>query len=211
MTNFVSFDLESTGRQPHSARVMQAATVGFHLCAAHHLPQSLVRWQISSRFHTLVDPGVPIPPQATAIHGFRDGDVAGSMTTASALAYLLPQLRDQIVVGYNLCAYDLPLFQAEADRNGMLADWREVAQTLKIVDLYQWIQAAAPRQRKRASGMLSLTAQCAARGIEQPRTHDAVYDAEVAGWLCVEMLADGSLSPLEEAAAATAGTWKHLL
>jgi hypothetical protein len=64
---------------------------------------------------TLVNPGVPIPAQASAIHGITDADVA----TAPSFAELLPQLTNVLtgrrVVIYN-ASFDTRVLTTELDR-----------------------------------------------------------------------------------------------
>lgn len=67
-------------------------------------------------WHTLINPGMLIPPQVTAIHGIRDEDVKNSPTFASQL----PKIREwlgacDIIAGYNVI-FDLKILMSEAFR-----------------------------------------------------------------------------------------------
>jgi DNA polymerase III epsilon subunit-like protein len=93
---FVAFDLETTGIDPFTARPVSYAVVGPGL--------ECVR---------LVDPGIPIPPSATAIHGITDSDASNGMPLDMAMSDLLDLLTDVwqaggIIVGMNV-SYDLTI------------------------------------------------------------------------------------------------------
>ncbi|MFB7896057.1 exonuclease domain-containing protein [Streptomyces xiamenensis] len=54
--------------------------------------------------NTLIDPGVPIPARATAVHGIRDQDVAGAPT----LSDLLPRLSGMLRAASRTVAWNAP-------------------------------------------------------------------------------------------------------
>lgn len=80
-------DCETTGFGP-SARVVEVA---------------LHRMDTGEEYSTLVDPGLAIPSQATAVHGISDAMVRGQPTLAS----LRPRLR-AFAAGYTLVAHNAP-------------------------------------------------------------------------------------------------------
>lgn len=57
-------------------------------------------------FERLVDPGRPIPPSATAIHGISDEMVAGEATLAEVLPSFVAFATDTVLVGHNV-GFDL--------------------------------------------------------------------------------------------------------
>ena len=66
-----------------------------------------------------VNPGVPIPPEATAVHGISDDDVA-DMPTFRAIAPGLARYLDGCdLCGFNILRYDLRLLAAEYNRVGV--------------------------------------------------------------------------------------------
>ena len=91
-TRFAVIDTETTGLDPMSDRVVSVALVP--------LDDGVLRRDLAQ--HILVDPGIRIPPQATAVHGIEDGDVIGAPDLAGAVAALAPLLADRVVVGHNL-------------------------------------------------------------------------------------------------------------
>jgi DNA polymerase-3 subunit epsilon len=66
-----------------------------------------------------VNPGVPIPPEATAVHGITDDDVA-DMPSFRAIAPGLARYLDGCdLCGFNILKYDLRLLAAEYNRAGV--------------------------------------------------------------------------------------------
>ena len=101
----VSLDLETTGLRAGSDRIIQIGAIG----GADAEP-----------FDALVNPGLPILPASTRIHGISDAMVSG----AEALPLVLPRLRnvlsDKLILGFNI-GFDLAVLDAEAERHGL--DW----------------------------------------------------------------------------------------
>src|SRR5262245_47812909 len=59
-------DTETTGRDPaRGDRVIEIAVVHFD------------QGKVAARHELLVDPGIPIPAEASAVHGISDADVKG--------------------------------------------------------------------------------------------------------------------------------------
>src|SRR6266545_670811 len=93
-------DLESTGVDPALDRVVEVAVLTL-------LPRGA-----PEPFHRRVNPGVPIPPGATAIHGIADADVAGAPPFASIAAELFAALHGYDLAGFGIASFDLPLLAA---------------------------------------------------------------------------------------------------
>ena len=88
-----------------------------------------------------VNPGVPIPAEATAVHGISDDDVA-DMPTFRAIAPGLARYLDGCdLCGYNILKYDLRLLAAEYHRAGV----RFPVSGRKIVDACQIFHRREPR------------------------------------------------------------------
>jgi DNA polymerase-3 subunit epsilon len=102
-----ALDLETTGTQPHLDRIVEIAVIKI-------LPDG--RSETRSR---RVNPGMPIPPEATRVHGIRDLDVAGEPPFNQIAASLAEFLAGCDLVGFNLVKFDLPLLRREFERAGM--------------------------------------------------------------------------------------------
>lgn len=100
----VAFDLETTGTNVSTDRIVELALL-------HVSPNGF-----GSFFQTLVNPGVPIPPGATEIHGITDADVKDMPTFDTLAGDLFPQFDGAVVAGYNIRGFDVPLLLAEFSR-----------------------------------------------------------------------------------------------
>ena len=124
------FDTETTGTSPLLDSVVSVA---------YALVQSN---GAVSRASTLVNPGRPIPASATAIHGISDADVTKAPTFAALAKSLLVRLTGaDVVAGYNIRRFDLPLLAEEFRRAGVHFD----PEALRIVDAQGIFFAREPR------------------------------------------------------------------
>jgi DNA polymerase-3 subunit epsilon len=87
--SYAVLDVETTGLSPARDRIVEIAVVRVWAGAILH------RWS------SLVNPGVPISPFATACHGLTDADVADAPT----LGALLPTVR-RLVAGSTIAAHN---------------------------------------------------------------------------------------------------------
>jgi DNA polymerase-3 subunit epsilon len=97
-------DLESTGVDPAADRVIEVAVLTL-------LPRGA-----PESFHRRVNPGVPIPPAATAVHGVADADVADAPPFAAIAPGLFAALHGADLAGFGVVTFDLPLLAAEFAR-----------------------------------------------------------------------------------------------
>lgn len=112
-----AFDTETTGIDPGEARIVTAAVVMVG-------PASALGEQRQVRtINWLINPGIPIPAEATAIHGITDAmvidDGKPARTAVLEIAKVLEVARTQgaPIVGYN-AVYDLSLLDHELARYG---------------------------------------------------------------------------------------------
>lgn len=100
----IFFDLETTGPVIGIDRIVQVGLVTYH-------PDGRIEtWQ------SRVNPGMPIPPEASEVHGLTDADIA----TAPRWEHLARDLSFAFagcdVAGYNVARFDWPMLQAELER-----------------------------------------------------------------------------------------------
>ena len=176
---FVALDTETTGMDARTDRVVALAAT---------------RWgphgEIAS-FETLVDPGRPIPPASTAVHGLDDEAVRGS----PSLAEVLPAFRDFVADGIpvaHMGAFDLAFLRRP------LAGARLPALE-RILDTAVLTSRLLPPLPE-----LSLDAVCAALGIPVVGRHTALGDARLAAAIFVRLRPE-----LERRRAATLGAALH--
>ncbi len=100
------FDIESTGINVVHDRIVE-------LCVLRVLPdgsETVKTWR--------VNPGIPIPAGATAIHGISDADVADAPPFAGILSELVPMIQGSDLAGYNSNKFDIPMLAEELLRAG---------------------------------------------------------------------------------------------
>jgi DNA polymerase-3 subunit epsilon len=114
------FDLETTGVDPQTDRIIEFAAVRI-------FPEG-----VTEERRYLLDPGVHIPEEASAVHGYHDQDVVGCPRFAEVAAAIVEFLGTDIG-GYNVIRYDLPLLNAELQRVQMAyIKPRVIVDSLKI-------------------------------------------------------------------------------
>lgn len=96
-TEFIAFDLETTGLHPVGSQIVEIAAVRFRGDGT-----------VLGEYQQLIDPGCPIPAGATAVHGISDRDVQGQPTIRGALPKFLEFVRQgpSIMLAHN-AAFDL--------------------------------------------------------------------------------------------------------
>jgi len=99
---FLALDLETTGLDPRRDAIVSMAAIPF------------VDGVPGPGYVTLVDPGRPIPPESTAVHGLTDAMVHGAPPVERLLRDAETILAADVVVGHNV-AFDLA-FLARARR-----------------------------------------------------------------------------------------------
>ncbi len=99
-------DLETTGTNALSARIVEIAVVKV-------FPNGEVDLRVRR-----VNPGIPIPPEATAIHGITDDDVRDEPEFRRFAASLEAYLADCDIAGFGIVNFDVRVLQAEFGRAG---------------------------------------------------------------------------------------------
>jgi DNA polymerase-3 subunit epsilon len=114
----VVFDLETTGLNAGEDRTVEIAYRKI-------MPSGEVISVVKR-----MNPGKPIPEDATAIHGIRDEDVAGAPSFAQLCYELWSVFEGADVGGFNITGFDLPFLKAEFSMVGKNFDYS----TKKILD-----------------------------------------------------------------------------
>jgi DNA polymerase-3 subunit epsilon len=100
-------DVETTGLRPASHRIVELSILKIH-------PDGKREY----KSHRL-DPEVPIPVDATAIHGITDADVAGEPKFSQYAKSIRDFLDGCDIAGFNVIRFDLPFLEAEFKRAGV--------------------------------------------------------------------------------------------
>lgn len=118
MSRFTSIDCETTGFG-REGRIVELAAVRYE------------DGRETARFHTLVNPEMPIPEKATEVNGITDEMVAGAPTAAVALPAFLVFVGSDDVVGHNI-EFDLRMLHQELERLGLPMLPNEWACTMRM-------------------------------------------------------------------------------
>lgn len=148
------FDLETTGTRIGRDRIVQIGIVRLEPGGKR------ASWQ------QLVNPGIPIPAEATAVHGITDLDVAMAPRLEEVADELLKELDGCDLGGFNVLRFDLPMLAEELLRVGR--EWDTTR--LRIVDAQRIFHRMEPRDLTAA-----LKFYC---GREHAGAHDALADVE---------------------------------
>lgn len=95
------FDLETTGTNVAKDRIVEISI----LKVLPNGTKSSKTW--------LVNPGIPIPPEAAAIHGISDEKVANEPSFKQISAEVYQMIKDSDLGGYNSDRFDIPLLAEE--------------------------------------------------------------------------------------------------
>ena len=157
-----AFDLETTAPNPVEARIVTAAIVRTGTTPGTHART----W--------LLNPGVPIPEGATAVHGITtEQAVADGMDAATGIAQIAQALADGWATGAPLVAfnasYDLTVLDRELRRHGQPG----LKVTGPVIDPYV-IDRHIDKYRK---GKRTLSAQVEHYRVTLDGAHNATADA----------------------------------
>lgn len=169
-TVLAALDFETTGVDPHHDRILSYALLD----------------RPGSEISGLINPGVPIPEAASAVHGLTVDSLAGAPAPAEALAGVIAWVQSIIdratpLVVFN-AAYDLTMLRAEAVRHGLAQpDWHR----LIVVDplVVDW------SIERGGLGSRRLTDVATYYGVDLGQAHDALCDARAARDVAIELAA----------------------
>jgi DNA polymerase-3 subunit epsilon len=102
---FCVIDLETTGGVAADLGITEIGAIRY------------VGGEVERTFHTLVDPGLPIPPAITILTGITHYMLIGAPKVAEALPVLLEFIGDAVIVGHNV-RYDMGYLHAAAEAHG---------------------------------------------------------------------------------------------
>lgn len=120
---FVAFDLETTGTKPREDMIVEIGAVLFDGCRP------------LKSYGTLVNPGISIPPDASAVNGITDDMLRGKPRIADVLGAFADFCGDLPLVAHNapfdfkFLLEDVKLHQAPAPR-GLVLDTLPLARKL---------------------------------------------------------------------------------
>ena len=165
---YAVFDCETTGTDPRRDEIVSLALVRLD-------PSGREIARVVRR----VRPSLPIPTEATAVHGISDADVADAPRFAQVAHQLLGLLEGAIFVAHN-AEFDLAMLRNAFARAGVSYRPIGVACTLEG---FRLLDPLAPAH--------GLEALCARHGIPLDEAHDALGDVLATAGLVRLMLSAG--------------------
>lgn len=149
-------DVETTSLKPSSDRIMELSILKIH-------PNGKREYKTHR-----INPEIPIPAEATDVHGITDDDVACEPKFKQYAKSVRDFLEGCDIAGFNVIKFDLPFLETEFKRAGV--DFSR--QNRKLVDSQILYHLLEPRDLK--------TAYLKYCGKEMQTTHTAEGDATAA-------------------------------
>src|SRR5690348_12244860 len=143
LQRMAALDFESSDKDPHTARIVTAALI----LVGGGQPTDTRTW--------LLNPGIPMEPEAIKVHGITDEYAAEHGQPAAKGVHEIAQAVAEVtaaglpLVGHNLGGYDLNLLNAECQRH--LGDTFEgICRTplTRVIDTMVLDRHAAPYRRR---------------------------------------------------------------
>ncbi|MBS1993256.1 MAG: hypothetical protein JSS83_22225 [Cyanobacteria bacterium SZAS LIN-3] len=151
----------------HKLAVLDTETTGVHRNRDRIIEIAIIqcddKGNVEDQYVTLINPNRDLG--ATAIHQISAGDVRNAPEFSEIAGDILDRLSDRVVVGHNV-QFDLGMLAQELLRLDVALPQPTSLCTLRLAYTY------GPKSRK-------LKECCAHFGIDNPKEHSAIYDAEV--------------------------------
>lgn len=179
---FLFFDTETTGIDPERDRIVELGAAYFE------------NRVFTEHRRMLVNPGIPIPAEASAVHGITDERVADKPPFSEIAHAFVAHLDGSayggdppsppLIGGYNARDYDAPLVNAELERGGIHFAIDET----RIFDPIVFVRYHLRHLRHR-----TLSAIAEAMGVRLLNAHSAVADAVATGEIFFKMIERGMI------------------
>ncbi len=151
------FDLETTGIDTRNDRIVEIGILKI-------LPDGKMR-----QFESRINPQMPIPAEASAVHGIFDRDVANSPAFKDVAKRVYELVEDSDIGGFNIRRFDLLILKSELLRAG----FKLSLENRDVIDAMEIFHKKEPRDLAAAHALYC--------GAEHARAHSAFADAR-ASW-----------------------------
>ena len=165
----VAFDTETTGLQAYNGdRIIEFGAVEFFLDGDANI--------VESKDHQyLINPGMPIPREASKVSGLYDQDVAKSPAFESVAQKIWQLLSNAILIAHNF-NFDMGFLRAEFSRVGRL--WPNTCAEIDTLFLGRSLMNLKSYRLEKIAGEL---------GVSLENAHRAVHDARACGEVFIKM------------------------
>lgn len=162
LSDFVVIDVETTGLQPESSKIIQVSAIRFR----NFYPTEL--------FTTYINPQMPIPQSATDINGITDDMVSDAPTFTNIVQSLDDFIGDSSIVAHNL-TFDVKFL-------------RYFGYDSTKTDRYYYDTLSLSRKLDTYASVHKLDAACAYHNIYFNNAHSSEHDALAAGLLFLDYI-----------------------
>lgn len=162
---YVVFDIETTGLDTSKDRIVEIGAV------------KVKNGEIVDTYDKLINPGVLIPSNVTAINNITNDMIEFALPSQIALHQFQKFIQDsEFLVGHNAAKFDYPFLVSELARNGIHHSRTRIKDTVFIA------RRRLPHLRK-----FSLAALCVHFQINNEDAHRALSDAIATAKLFIEL------------------------
>jgi len=133
--DLIFFDIESTGTNVLKDRIIQIALVKYEKNGG--APKEYMK---------MINPGIPIHPEAMKVHGITPDVLRNKPTFAQVANELLEFIGDADLSGYNSNRFDIPMLMEEFERVGEVLD----IENRRTIDVQRIFYKMEPRTLKAA-------------------------------------------------------------
>ena len=187
----VFFDIETTGLDLKTDRIVELAFI-----------KVTPRGDVLERERRF-NPGMPIPPEATAVHGISDADVANEVFFCQTAKSLAEILTDCDLAGFNVRRFDIPMLVQEFKR----CEVEFSLEGRRVIDMQNIFHREEPRDLTAAARFyLGRDHEEAHTALGDIRTSAAVLSAQLTRYVHVPQDLDGLHAYCEE----YAPTWTEV-
>ncbi|MQS14481.1 3'-5' exonuclease [Streptomyces kaniharaensis] len=178
LTPLVGFDVESTGVDPESDRIVTAAVLWVGPQRSANAEDNAIRWKAIDRYGWVANPGVEIPEGAAKLHNITTEHArAVGRPAARVVQEIGIALAERIAEGTPIVAmnavYDLTMLDRELQRHGHRPLAVQAGREPVVVDPLV-LDRQVDRYRR---GKRTLTALCQHYGVKLDDAHEAAADA----------------------------------
>ncbi len=173
---FVVLDLETTGLDPTTDRIIEIAAIRF------------TDGKESGIFESLVNPGIPIPDFITKLTGIRDADVGAEPALEAVFDDCLQFIGESPLIGHQI-NFDAAFIEYNLRRReNDFSDWDKEAQRFKYLTNLRMDTLFLARIFLPFLQRFRLASVAAHFGIDLEKAHRAADDARATGRIFVELI-----------------------